>query len=78
MTEFGLRDHDGQLVGQVEESLRAHPRMKAILLANHGLLAWDASSAATAQLVVTIEEGAAIILGAAAFGGSRPIPLPAS
>jgi ribulose-5-phosphate 4-epimerase/fuculose-1-phosphate aldolase len=74
VTEFGTRNRNAELVDRVVDVLRAHPDTKAILLANHGLLAWDSSAEAAAHLVVTIEEAAAIILGAAALGGSKAIP----
>jgi L-ribulose-5-phosphate 4-epimerase len=74
VTEYGRRDR-GDLIGRVSDSLEAHPASKAILLANHGLLAWDTSAQSTASLIVTIEEAAAITLKAAALGGSQPIPL---
>jgi L-ribulose-5-phosphate 4-epimerase len=75
VTEYGERTKTGALIGQVVEALEAYPETKAILLANHGLLAWAASAAAAAYLVVQIEEAATIILGAALLGGSKPIPI---
>jgi L-ribulose-5-phosphate 4-epimerase len=74
VTDYGRRDR-GDLIGRVTDTIEAHPASKAILLANHGLLAWDSSPLATATLIVTIEEAAALTLKAAALGGSKPIPL---
>jgi ribulose-5-phosphate 4-epimerase/fuculose-1-phosphate aldolase len=73
VTAYGRRDR-GDLIGRVADTIEAHPATKAMLLANHGLLAWDASAQATATLIVTIEEAAAITLKAAALGGSQAIP----
>jgi L-fuculose-phosphate aldolase len=73
VTAYGRRDR-GDLIGRVTDTVEAHPASKAILLANHGLLAWDSSAQSTATLIVTIEEAAAITLKAAALGGSQPIP----
>jgi L-ribulose-5-phosphate 4-epimerase len=74
VTDYGRRDR-GDLIGRVADTIEAHPATKAILLANHGLLAWDSSPQTTATLIVTIEEAAAVTLKAAAVGGSKAIPL---
>ena len=74
VTAFGRRSR-GDLVGRVAEALEAHRATKALLLANHGLLAWDSSPLSAATLVVTIEEAAAIILAASPLGGSQAIPI---
>jgi ribulose-5-phosphate 4-epimerase/fuculose-1-phosphate aldolase len=73
VTAYGRRSQ-GDLVGRVTDALEAHGSTKALLLANHGLLAWDSSPLSAATLVVTIEEAAAIILAASPLGGSKAIP----
>jgi L-ribulose-5-phosphate 4-epimerase len=77
VTDYGERTYTGAVVDQVIKTIEAHPKTRAILLANHGLLAWHDTAEQAAGLVVTIEEAAKIILGAAAIGGSHPMPLPA-
>jgi L-ribulose-5-phosphate 4-epimerase len=75
VTVYGERTLTGAVVGEVVAALETHPETKAVLLANHGLLAWAETAAAAARLVITIEEAATIILGAALLGGSQPIPI---
>jgi L-fuculose-phosphate aldolase len=58
----------------IEEALQAHPHAPAVLLANHGLLAWGADQASVAQLIVSLEEAAEMMLLAARLGGSKPFP----
>jgi L-fuculose-phosphate aldolase len=54
--------------------LQARPRTRAVLLANHGLLAFEADAGGAAGLVVALEEGAEAEWRAVALGGSRPFP----
>jgi L-ribulose-5-phosphate 4-epimerase len=61
-------------VEAIAETLRAHPHTRAVLLANHGVLAFDAGPAAAAALVVALEEGAEAEWRAVALGGSVPFP----
>jgi L-fuculose-phosphate aldolase len=61
-------------VRAIIETLRAHPGIPAVLLANHGLLAFGADIMATAQLIVAMEEGAETTLDAAILGGAQPFP----
>jgi L-fuculose-phosphate aldolase len=65
--------NNGDLGASVSSLLAEHPRTHAVLLANHGLLAFSDSPLHTAELVTTIEEAATIELLAAAIGGSKPI-----
>ncbi len=61
-------------VEAIAEALRAHPQTRAVLLGNHGVLAFDADPMATAALVVALEEGAEAEWRAVALGGSVPFP----
>jgi L-fuculose-phosphate aldolase len=61
-------------VEAIAQTLRAHPHTRAVLLANHGVLAFDAHPAAAAALVVALEEGAEAEWRAVALGGSVPFP----
>jgi L-fuculose-phosphate aldolase len=47
---------------------------KACLLANHGLLVWDASIEMATHLVVVLEEAAQFSLMARILGGAKEIP----
>ncbi|MFZ0215704.1 MAG: class II aldolase/adducin family protein [Candidatus Dormiibacterota bacterium] len=61
---------------QAVENIRAAlaARTKAVLLANHGVLAFDRTPEATVQLGVVIEEAAQAALLASGIGGPLPIP----
>lgn len=71
VSPFGNRN-DGGLVGALDAFLAAQPETHAVLLANHGLLVFDETPLATAQLAATIDEAASIFIRAAALGGSQP------
>ncbi len=58
----------------IAEAVRDHPHTHAVLLGNHGLLAFAADAATTASLVVAIEEAAEAEQRAKAFGGARDFP----
>lgn len=58
----------------IAEVLAAHPMTAAVLLANHGLLAFGADPLGTARLVVAIEEAAEAEIGAEAIGGAIDFP----
>jgi L-ribulose-5-phosphate 4-epimerase len=61
---------------QAVNNIRAviSPRMKAVLLANHGVLLWEKTPMHAVQLGVIIEEAAQAALYAAAAGGPKLIP----
>jgi L-fuculose-phosphate aldolase len=61
-------------VAGIAEALRADPQTRAVLLGNHGLLAFGPAPAAAAGLVIALEEGAEAEWRAAALGGSSPLP----
>ena len=50
------------------------PRTKAVLLANHGILAWAPAPATAVQLGVIIEEAAQAGILAGAIGGAKVVP----
>ncbi|MGH9043175.1 MAG: class II aldolase/adducin family protein [Acidimicrobiia bacterium] len=58
----------------IATALGADPDTRAVLLGNHGLLAFGPDPQAAAQLVVMLEEGAAAELRATVLGGSAPFP----
>lgn len=61
-------------VTNIVEVLKAHPRMPAVLLANHGILAFGSSPLEVARLVMAMEEAAEAGLGAQQLGGVKPLP----
>lgn len=63
-----------EAVSLIVEQLRRHPTVPAVLLANHGLLAFSRDPLATAQLIVIMEEAAQLTLDARALGGEKPFP----
>lgn len=58
----------------IAAAIDEHPSTSAVLLANHGLLAFAADPMAAARLVVAIEEAAEAELAAAAIGGAVDFP----
>ena len=61
-------------VTNIIEQLERHPTVPAVLLANHGLLAFSRDPLATAQLIVIMEEAAEMTLQARTIGGEAPFP----
>ncbi|HEY7358503.1 MAG TPA: class II aldolase/adducin family protein [Ktedonobacterales bacterium] len=61
-------------VANIVVQLQQHPTVSAVLLANHGLLAWGRDALAAAQLIVAMEEAAELTLHARALGGEQPFP----
>ena len=66
----GSRESITNIVEQIEK----HPTVPAVLLGNHGLLAFSSSPLATAQLIIIMEESAKLTLDARTIGGERPFP----
>lgn len=62
------------LAAGIDDVLAAARATAAVLLGNHGLLAFAASPARAAALVVALEEAARAELGAAQLGGARDFP----
>lgn len=61
-------------VANIATQLREHPGIPAILLGNHGVLAFGADPAAAAQIIVIMEEAAELLLDAQSLGGAQPFP----
>jgi L-fuculose-phosphate aldolase len=59
-------------VDNIRQALRE--RTKAVLLANHGVLAFEQTAAATVQVGILVEEAAQSALLAAQIGGAQVIP----
>ncbi len=70
---WGPRGSDVSVRG-IATTLDEHPTTSAVLLANHGLLAFAADPLAAARLVVAIEEAAEAELAAAVIGGAVDFP----
>jgi L-fuculose-phosphate aldolase len=70
---WGPRGSDVSVRG-IAAALDEHPTTSAVLLANHGLLAFAADLIGAARLVVAIEEAAEAELAAAAIGGAVDFP----
>jgi L-ribulose-5-phosphate 4-epimerase len=64
-------------VSNILKQIAEHPNSHAVLLANHGLLAFGADPIQTAELMIAIEETARATLGARILGGEKPFPLDA-
>ncbi|MBD0742758.1 class II aldolase/adducin family protein [Streptomyces sp. CBMA152] len=71
---WGPRGSDVSVRGMAEV-LERRPTTAAVLLANHGLLVFGPDSAATAHLVVAIEESAEAEIAATALGGAVDFPV---
>jgi L-ribulose-5-phosphate 4-epimerase len=61
-------------VTHIVEQLERHPTVPAVLLANHGLLAFSSDPLSTAQLIIILEEAAQLTLDARALGGEQAFP----
>jgi L-fuculose-phosphate aldolase len=61
-------------VANIEKALVEHPGVNAVLLANHGLLAWGRDQTAAARLIISLEEAAEMMLRAEHLGGSKELP----
>lgn len=61
-------------VTNIVEQIQQHPYAPAVLLANHGLLAFAQNPLFTAQLIIIMEEAAELSLRARTLGGEKPFP----
>lgn len=61
-------------VSGILDTLKAHPEAKAVLLGNHGVLAFGDSILQAARIVVAVEEAALMTMNAVAMGGARSLP----
>jgi len=58
----------------IAETIGAHPHTNAVLLGNHGLLAFAADVGTAGAVVIAVEEAAEAEARARAFGGARDFP----
>jgi len=63
-----------EAVANIVAQLRQHPAVPAVLLGNHGLLAFARTPLAAAQLIIIMEEAAQLLLDADSLGGAKPFP----
>src|SRR5215472_1287224 len=61
-------------VGNIVRQLQLHPKVPAVLLANHGLLAFSHDPRSTAHLIIIMEEAAELTLDARTLGGEQGFP----
>ena len=61
-------------VTNIAIQLRQSPTVPAVLLGNHGLLAFGINPAAAAQIIIIMEEAAELLLDAQTLGGAQPFP----
>jgi L-ribulose-5-phosphate 4-epimerase len=61
-------------VSNIVRQLEQFPMTPAVLLANHGLLAFGRDPLSTAILIIAMEEAAELTLGARSLGGERTFP----
>ncbi len=61
-------------VAYIENAIKENPGCSAVLLANHGLLAWGKDQMAAARLIISLEEAAEMMLRAEQIGGSKDLP----
>jgi ribulose-5-phosphate 4-epimerase/fuculose-1-phosphate aldolase/pimeloyl-ACP methyl ester carboxylesterase len=61
-------------VTNIEKALAENPDASAVLLANHGLLAWGRDQNSVARLIISLEEAAEMMLRAEDIGGSKALP----
>jgi L-ribulose-5-phosphate 4-epimerase len=63
-----------EAVRYIVKQLERHPTVPAVLLANHGLLAFSGDPLSTVQLIVIMEEAAQLTLDARTLGGEKLFP----
>jgi L-fuculose-phosphate aldolase len=71
---YGPRGSD-ESVRNIESVLQNYSGIRALLLANHGVLAFGDTVEAALRASMTVEESAEIILYAQTLGGAQSIPL---
>ncbi len=84
MVRFGMMDGvpvarygprgSPQAINYIVDALRSRERIRSVLLANHGLLAFGPNPAMASRIVLAMEEAAQMSIGAMALGGPQPIP----
>jgi L-fuculose-phosphate aldolase len=62
-------------VGNIVEAMQSSPSQRAVLLENHGILAWGQDVAAAQGMVFALEETAQLAVLASAIGTPKAIPV---
>ena len=75
VARYGPRGSD-ESVNNIEAVLKGYDGIRALLLANHGVLTFGDSVEAAVRTNLSVEESAEIILHAESLGGAQPIPAP--
>jgi L-fuculose-phosphate aldolase len=70
---YGPRGSE-QAIANIVEAMRRAPEQNAVLLANHGILAFGPDVAVARQMVFALEETAQLAILASAIGSPRAIP----
>jgi L-fuculose-phosphate aldolase len=70
---YGPRGSD-QAVANIVEALQRAPTQNAVLLGNHGILAFGPDVATARQMVFALEETAQLAILASTIGTAQPIP----
>jgi L-ribulose-5-phosphate 4-epimerase len=73
LAKYGPRG-SGQSVANIADALRTTAKTKAVLLENHGVLAFGADPAAAARANLIVEEAAQMAIFAEVLGGAKNIP----
>lgn len=73
VTDWAPRGSE-ESVANIVEQLRDHPSVPAVLLGNHGLLAFGADPLQAAGVVMALEETAQAVLRARLLGGEKSFP----
>jgi L-fuculose-phosphate aldolase len=73
LAKYGPRG-SGESVANIATALRSAANTKAVLLENHGVLAFGADPAAAARANMIVEEAAQMAIFAEVLGGAKPIP----
>ncbi len=76
LARWSAERRDPAFLRSIGDAVEGQPGTRAVLLANHGVLAFAASPMAAAMVVIALEEAAAAELSAAAIGGARDFPEP--
>src|SRR5215469_8128790 len=66
----GSQESIANIVKQIEQ----HPTVPALLLGNHGLLAFSNDALYAAMVIISMEEAAELTLDARTLGGEKPLP----
>jgi L-fuculose-phosphate aldolase len=73
LAKYGPRGSDAS-VSNIADALRGTKNTKAVLLENHGVLAFGVDPAAAARANLIVEEAAQMAIFAEVLGGAKPIP----